>query len=93
MEIDDKDYNESDTTTTIKISVTLLTWNNLLKASMIQGKLYQSICKASVMNRDINEDFSLQEELLCWTDWIYAPVNLQNKIVQSDHDFKVTGHF
>jgi hypothetical protein len=60
--------------------------------AMLDGK-YRELCEQVLKDGNINKDFSITDELLCWKNRIYVPEGLRHRVIQSEHDSKVAGHF
>jgi len=54
---------------------------------------YRSICKR--ISKGNNEDFNYEilDNLLCWKGRLYAPRRTRERIIRSEHDSKIAGHF
>jgi len=54
---------------------------------------YWELCKQVSTGGNIDKSFSLSNELLCWKNRIYVPEGLHQRVIQSEHESKVAGHF
>jgi hypothetical protein len=54
---------------------------------------YTEICKQVTIGGNVNKSFSITNELLCWKNRISVPEGLRQRVIQSEHDFKIAGHF
>jgi len=54
---------------------------------------YRSICKQLSSGNNTDKHYELVDDILCWKKRIYAPKELQQRTMQSEHDSKVAGHF
>jgi hypothetical protein len=60
--------------------------------AMIDDK-YRNLCKQVSIGGNINKNFTIKDELLCLKKRVYVPNGLRQRIMVSDHDSKVAGHF
>jgi len=60
--------------------------------AMLEEK-YREICKRISTGGNIDENFTISGELLRWKNRIYVPEGLRQRVIQSEHDSKVVGHF
>jgi len=54
---------------------------------------YQSLRKAITRGENISKEFPIEQELLCWKGRVYAAKATRTKILKSEHDSKIAGHF
>jgi hypothetical protein len=54
---------------------------------------YMELCKQVTKGGNIDKQFSITDNLLCWKNRIYVPQGLRQSIIQSEHNSKVAGHF
>jgi hypothetical protein len=54
---------------------------------------YMKICKAVSKGDNVDANYSIQEDLLAWNGWIYVPRAMRKKVMKSEHDSKIAGHF
>jgi len=54
---------------------------------------YRSICKQLSSGNITDKHYELVDDILCSKRRIYAPKDLRHRIMQSEHDSKVAGHF
>jgi len=69
------------------------TQKELLKHDALQDKDYLALCKATKKGENIAKEYSIDQELLCWKGRVYAPKALRARIMKSEHDSKIAGHF
>jgi len=77
------------------LDVTLLS-SEQKQANIQDAKLdYQNmqLCKAISKGANNDTNFTRQEELLGWNGSIYVPKAMRSKVLKSEHDSKVAGHF
>lgn len=53
------------------------------------GNAYKQVSTGKISDKE----YSIQDGILCWKNRVYAPKGLRSSIIQSEHDFKVAGHF
>jgi len=67
------------------------------KKSIIQdAKLddeYVHICKVSWKGDSINSNYDNKEDILTWKGRIYVLKRMRSKVMKSEHDSKIAGHF
>jgi len=67
------------------------------KEEMIKnGKLdddYIQLCKRVTKGKNINLKYGIQEDVLTWKGRLYVPRDIQNKVMKSEHDSTIEGHF
>jgi hypothetical protein len=77
------------------LEVTLLSSEQ--KEAIIQdAKLddeYIRLCKAVSKGENIDKNYAIKEDILTWKGRIYVPKGMKNKVMKSEHDSKVAGHF
>ena len=54
---------------------------------------YRSICKQLSSGDIIDKHYELKDNILCWKNRIYVPKEMRQRIMKSEHDSKVAGHF
>jgi len=54
---------------------------------------YMQLCKEVSKGENIDANYTIQEELLAWKGRIYIPKAMRKKVMQSEHNSKVAGHF
>jgi hypothetical protein len=54
---------------------------------------YRELCKQVIKGENMDKKFTIMDDLLCWKNRIYVPEGLRQRIIQSEHDSKVAGHF
>jgi len=92
MEIEDDDY--------VTIDIGALDIDLLIPARtegiILDAKLddqYLGICRAIAKSNTVDKSYSIEDNLLCWKGRIYAPKRTRERIMKSEHDSKVAGHF
>jgi len=53
----------------------------------------RELCKQVTAGGNIDKTFTITDDLLCWKNRIYAPEGIRQRMIQSEHDSKVAGHF
>jgi len=54
---------------------------------------YKSICKLVRKGNNADKHYEIIDDLLCWKGRLHAPENTRKRIIKSEHDSKVAGHF
>jgi hypothetical protein len=77
------------------LEVTLLSSDQ--KEAIIQDAMldeeYMQLCKAVTKGENVDINYTIQEDLLAWKGRIYVPKNMREKVMKSEHDSKIAGHF
>jgi hypothetical protein len=65
-----------------------------IKQKALLDEKYLDICKKvhEGKGKEIDEQFTIEDDLLCWKKRIYVPEKLRTMIMESPHDSKVAGH-
>jgi hypothetical protein len=64
----------------------------IMEKAMLDDK-YRELCKQVSRDGNIDKNFAMINDLLCWKNRIYVPEGIRKRIIQSEHDLKVAGHF
>ena len=54
---------------------------------------YQAIRKQLSSRDIIDKEYEMKGDIMCWINWIYVPEGLRMRIIQSEYNSKVAGHF
>ena len=54
---------------------------------------YREVCKQVVNQGNIDKGYAIKEDLLCWKNRVYVPQGMRQRVMKSEHDSKVAGHF
>jgi hypothetical protein len=54
---------------------------------------YMPICQAVPKKENVDANYSLQGDLLAWKGRIYVPKVMRKKVMKSEHDSEIAGHF
>jgi len=54
---------------------------------------YRSICEQLSSGDVIDQYYKLKDDILCWKNGVYARKEMRQRIMKSEHDSKVAGHF
>jgi len=92
MEIEDDDFQEI-CIGAMELELLLPEQKQRIINDALQDDDYRSICKR--ISRGTNEDsnYEIWEDLLCWKGRLYAPQRTRDRIIKSEHDSKIAGHF
>jgi len=60
--------------------------------AMLDDK-YRDLGKQITSGGNIDGNFAIKSEILCWKNMIYVPEGLRQWVIRSEHDSKVAGHF
>jgi hypothetical protein len=64
-----------------------------IKENAMLDEKYKELCKQVIKEGNIDKNCSITNDLLCWKNGIYVPQGIRQRIIQSEHDWKVAGHF
>jgi len=65
---------------------------SIQEKAMLDGN-YREICKQVVKQGNIDKGYTIKEDLLCWKNRVYMPERMCQRVMRSEHDSKVAGHF
>jgi len=54
---------------------------------------YEEVCKQVINQGNIDKGYSIMEDLLCLKNRVYVPEGMRQRVMKSEHDSKVAGHF
>jgi len=54
---------------------------------------YRELCKQVTTKGNMDKNFTITDDLLCWKNRIYAPKGIRQRMIQSERDSKEAGHF
>jgi hypothetical protein len=54
---------------------------------------YMKICRAVSKGDNVDANYSSEEDLQAWKGRIYVPKAMRKKVMKSEHDSKIAGHF
>jgi len=64
-----------------------------IKEKALVDNNYRMICKQLIPGGHVDKEYEIRDEILCWKNRVYVPEGLRDRIMQSEHDSKVAGHF
>jgi hypothetical protein len=64
-----------------------------IKEKAMLDKKYRELCKQVMTGGNVHKGLLISNELLCWKHRIYVPEGLRQRVIQSEHDSTVAGHF
>jgi hypothetical protein len=91
-ELDQEEY-EDVQISAIEIELLLPEAKERIKEKARLDNKYRELCKQVIKGGNIDKKFMITDYLLCWKNRIYVPEGLRQRIIQSEHDSKVAGHF
>jgi len=92
MELDSEEY-EVIQVSAMEIELLLPEAKERIKEKARLDDNYKQLCKQVTKGENIDKKFMITDDLLCWKNRIYVPEGLRQRIIQSEHDSKVAGHF
>jgi len=64
-----------------------------IKVEALLDKDYLAICKAVTTEASVDKGYKIQDDILCWKNRIYVPEAMRMRVMKSEHDSKIAGHF
>jgi len=64
-----------------------------MKKNAMLNEDYITLCRQLSSGKKIDEHFDIKDDVLCWKNRLYVPKGLRRRIMDSEHDSKVAGHF
>jgi hypothetical protein len=64
-----------------------------IKEKALLDEHYRTICKQLVSRRNVDKEYEIHNEILCWKNQVYVPDGLRERIIRLEYDSKVAGHF
>jgi len=64
-----------------------------IKEKAMLDKDYSVICKQLSSRGNVNKEYWIQDEILCWKNRVYEPIGLRKRVMESEDDSKIAGHF
>jgi hypothetical protein len=64
-----------------------------IKEKAMLDEKYRELCKQVMAEGNLDKGFSITNKLLCRKNRIYVLEGLRQRVIQSEHDSKVAGHF
>jgi hypothetical protein len=71
----------------------LLDAKECIKTKALLDDDYVAICKQLNSGGNVDQNYEIRNDSLCWNNRVYAPKGLRKSIMKSGHDSKVAGHF
>jgi len=93
MELDTNDKYETIQISAIDVDRLLPEAKERIKEKAMLDEKYRDLCKQISSGGNIDGHFTIINKLLCWKNRIYVPEGLRQRVIQSEHDSKVAGHF
>ena len=89
---DDEEFGEIQTAA-LEVELLLPEAKARIKEKAMSDNKYRDLAKQVVDAGNISQSFTKTDELLCCKNRIYVPEGLRQRVMQSEHDSKVAGHF
>jgi len=64
-----------------------------IKENAMLDEKYRDLCKQISSGKNVDKNFTISNDLLFWNNRVYVPEGLRQRVMQSEHDSKVAGHF
>jgi len=64
-----------------------------IKEKAMLDEKYRDLCKQISSGGNMDGNFTIVNELQCWKKRIHVPEGLRQRVIRSEHDSKVAGHF
>jgi hypothetical protein len=91
-QLDDDDCEEIDIGA-IAIDQLLPEAKERIKEKALLDEDYIAICKQLSSGGKIDEHYTIKNDLVCWKNRLYVPKGLRKRVMNSEHDSNVAGHF
>jgi hypothetical protein len=65
----------------------------LIMEKALRDNDYRTICKLLSSGRNLDKEYRIHNEILCWKNRVYVLKGLRKSIIEAEHDSKVAGHF
>ena len=92
MDLDTKTEYESIQISAMHVEQLLPEGKERIKEKAMLDQKYRDLCK-QVSSGNTDGNFTITNELLCWKNRIYVPEGPRQRVIPSEHDLKVAGHF
>jgi len=92
MQLDSEEYGDIQVST-MQIELLLPEAKESIKEKARLDDRYRDLCKQVTKGGNIDKRFTITDDLLCWKNRIYVPEGLRQRVIRSEHDSKVAGHF
>jgi len=92
MQLDLEEY-EDIQVSSMEIELLLPEAKESIKEKARLDDRYRELCKQVTKGGNIDKRFTITDDLLCWKNRIYVPEGLRQRVIRSEHDSKVAGHF
>jgi len=93
MDLDTNDEYETIQISAIDVDQLLPEAQERIEEKAMLDEKYRDLCKQISSGGNVDENFTIKNELLCWKNRVYVPEGLRQRKIQSEHDSKVAGHF
>jgi len=93
MELDFADDIEAIQISAMKVEQLLPEAKERIKKTAMVDEKYREIYNQVSTKGNVNKSFSLVDDLVCWKGRVYVPEGLRQRLIQSEPDSKVEGHF
>jgi len=92
LQIDDEDY-DIIKIGALDIDQLLPGAKDRIKEKDLLDDEYWAICKQLSSGNIIHKHYELKDDILCWKNRVYAPNEMRQRIMRSEHDSKMAEHF
>lgn len=92
MEMEMEEY-QSIQISALEVDLVLPEARERIKEKAMLDVKYRELGKPVTKGGNINKNFSIMNELLCWKNKMYVPQGLRQMVIQSEHECKVAGYF
>ena len=93
MDIDTNNKYETIQISAMDVAQLLPEAKERIKEKAMLDEKYRDLCKQISSGGNIDGNFTIANELLCWKNRIYVPEGLRQRVIKSEHVSKVAGHF
>jgi hypothetical protein len=92
MQIEDNNV-ECINISALDIETLLPEGKEIMKENVMLDDKDREMCKQVVVEGNINKGYTIQDELLCWRNRVYVLQGFRQRVMQSEQDLKIAGHF
>jgi len=93
MDLDDNDESGSIQISAMDMEQLLPEATEAIKEKALLDEIYRDLRKQVSAGKNTDGNFTILNELLCWKNRVYVPEGLRQRVMKSEHDSKVAGHF
>jgi len=93
MQIDDEQHYDMTQISALEIELPLPETKERTKEKALIDDKYQEICNKVSTEGNVNKEYTIGDDILCWKNRFYVPEGLRQRIINLEHDSQVAAHF